>query len=82
MAGFVFQPLINKNHKKFILIRYMSQTKHSDALVLVYDGATMLLQHEQVNIHSTFTSLKCQPILNIKYFQFFCILGGKWLRFM
>jgi hypothetical protein len=26
----------------------MSQSKHSDALVLVYDGATMLLKHDQV----------------------------------
>ncbi|CAB4027363.1 Golgi to ER traffic 4 homolog [Paramuricea clavata] len=30
-----------------LYFRYMNQTKHSDALVLVYDGATMLLQHDQ-----------------------------------
>ena len=36
----------------------MSQTKHSDALVLVYDGATMLLQHDQVNIY--YVTFTCQ----------------------
>ena len=41
--------------------RYMNQMKHSDALRLVYDGATMLLEHDQVNIFLSFAFQRAIP---------------------
>ena len=55
LINFDLQLLIHELEIESILAycfhsRYMSQTKHKDALDLVYDGATVLLNHGQVNL--------------------------------